>query len=179
VRKQEKVGYATILVAVLLGALGTVGFSLEGEINDIATPTVPERTFFADESLPEHGFTLFVSATLTLNWDRNDIYVVIVDEDEKKTCESQPPGIFNEGTTTACTPYDADVVAGATNGVEGLVWEVSEGVYYAGIGTFDDDGLPDGTEVNLAYEVHLQAGFVTYFIIAMIGIAGFAYSRVE
>jgi hypothetical protein len=178
-RKQQTIGYTTLLVAVLLGLLGTVGFSVEGELTGLQTPTVPERTFFADEPLPEHTLPLFVTATLNLNWDREDIYVVIVDEDEKKTCESQPPGIFNEGTTTACTPYDADVVAGATDGKKGLVWEVSEGIHFAGIGTFAEDGLPDGTALNLTYQVRFQAGFVTYFIIAIIGVAGFAYSRVE
>jgi hypothetical protein len=33
--------------------------------------------------------------------------------------------------------------------------------------------------VNVFYEVQLQAGFVAYFLFALLGIAGFAYTRVE
>ena len=87
-RKQEKIGYGLVVVAVLLAIGGSVGFVLEGDVSDIPTPNVPERTFFADEPLPENGLSTFISASLTLTWDRDDIYVVIVDEDEKKTCEA-------------------------------------------------------------------------------------------
>jgi len=178
VRKQEKIGYALVGLSLVLLALGSIGFTTTGEVNDLPTPNVPEKTFFGDEPIPENGLSTFITAELTLTWDRNDIYVVIVDEDEKKTCESQPPGLFNEGTTTACTPYDADVLAAGNNGEEGLSWEVQPGVHYAGIGTVGD-ALPEGTEVNMAYSVHLQAGFATYFLFALMGVGGFAYSRVE
>ena len=177
-RKQEKIGYALVGLSLVLLALGSIGFTTTGEVNDLPTPNVPEKTFFGDEPIPENGLSTFITAELTLTWDRNDIYVVIVDEDEKKTCESQPPGLFNEGTTTACTPYDADVLAAGNNGEEGLSWEVQPGVHYAGIGTVGD-ALPEGTEVNMAYSVHLQAGFATYFLFALMGVCGFAYSRVE
>lgn len=177
-RKQEKIGYGLVVVAVLLAIAGSVGFVLEGEVSDIPTPNVPERTFFADEPLPENGLSTFVSASLTLTWDRDDIYVVIVDEDEKKTCEATPPGLFNEGSTSACTPYDADVLAAGTDGSKGLSWDVASGVHYAGIGTVGET-LPEGAEVNMFYEVHLQAGFVSYFLFALVGVAGLAYSRVE
>jgi len=178
VRKQEKIGYALVGLSLVLLALGSIGFTTTGEVNDLPTPNVPEKTFFGEEPIPENGLSTFITAELTLTWDRNDIYVVIVDEDEKKTCESQPPGLFNEGTTTACTPYDADVLAAGNNGEEGLSWEVQPGVHYAGIGTVGD-ALPEGTEVNMAYSVHLQAGFATYFLFALMGVGGFAYSRVE
>ncbi|MFZ8906726.1 MAG: hypothetical protein ACO2Y2_05145 [Poseidonia sp.] len=177
-RKQEKIGYALVALSLVLVALGSIGFTTTGEVNDLPTPNVPEKTFFGDEPIPENGLSTFITAELTLTWDRNDIYVVIVDEDEKKTCESQPPGLFNEGTTTACTPYDADVLAAGNNGEDGLSWEVQPGVHYAGIGTVGD-ALPEGTEVNMAYSVHLQAGFATYFLFALMGVGGFAYSRVE
>jgi hypothetical protein len=52
-RKQEIIGYSMVGVAVLLVLVGTVGFTVEGEITDITTPTYPERTFFADDPLPE------------------------------------------------------------------------------------------------------------------------------
>lgn len=177
-RTQEKIGYGLVALAVVLGLVGSIGFVLEGEVNDIPTPNVPERTFFSDEPLPENGLSTFISASLTLTWDRDDIYVVIVDEDEKKTCEANPPGLFNEGSTTACTPYDADVLAAGTDGSKGLTWDVAPGVHFAGIGTVGET-LPAGAEVNMNYEVHLQAGFVAYFLFALLGVAGLAYSRVE
>ena len=82
-RKQEKIGYGLVGVALLLVVLGSIGFTSTGEVNDVPTPNFPERTFFADEPLPENGLTTFISATVTLTWDRDDIYVVIVEEDEK------------------------------------------------------------------------------------------------
>ena len=177
-RKQEKVGYGLVALSLVLVVVGSVGFTTTGEINDLPTPNAPGKTFFGDEPIPENGFSTFITAELTLTWDRNDIYVVIVDEDEKSRCESPPPGLFNEGTTTACTPYDADVLAAGNNGDEGLVWDVQPGVHYAGIGSVEDR-LPAGTQVNMVYAVHLQAGFVSYFLFALVGIGGLAYSRVE
>ena len=177
-RKQEKVGYGLVALSLVLVVLGSIGFTTTGEITDLPTPNVPEKTFFGDDPIPENGLSTFITAELTLTWDRNDIYVVIVDEDEKKTCQSQPPGLFNEGSTTACTPYDADVLAAGDNGEEGLVWEVESGVHFAGIGTVQDT-LPAGTQVNMSYAVHLQAGFVSYFLFALVGIGGLAYTRVE
>ena len=177
-RKQEKVGYGLVALSLVLVVLGSIGFTTTGEITDLPTPNVPEKTFFGDDPIPENGLSTFITAELTLTWDRNDIYVVIVDEDEKKSCESQPPGLFNEGSTTACTPYDADVLAAGNNGEEGLTWDVQPGVHYAGIGSVEGE-LPAGTQVNMFYDVHLQAGFVTYFLFALVGIGGLAYSRVE
>ena len=179
-RKQEKVGYGLVVVAVLLMLAGAVGITLEGSITDITTSKLPaQRTFFADEALPEQSLAVFVSATLTLTWDREDIYVVIADEDEKNTCESQPPGLFNQGSSTTCGPFDTDLVASGSDGENGLRWEVQEGTYFAGIGTLNRDGLPDGTQVDLAYSVDLSAGFALYFVFALIGVAGLAYTRVE
>ncbi len=177
-RKQEKIGYGLVVIAIVFLFLGSVGFTTTGEVNDITTPNVPERTFFADDPLPENGFTTFISATVTLTWDRDDIYVVIAEEDEKKRCESEPTGIFNEGTTMACGPYDSDVLAGGTDGEAGLTWDVESGVHYAGIGKVDAS-VPSGVDVNMSYSVHFQAGFATYFFFALVGIGGLAYTRVE
>ena len=174
-RRQEKIGYGAVVVAVLLCLLGTVGYSLEGEVTDVPTPNLPDRLFFADEPLPEQTLAVFLSATLTLNWDRDDVSVAIVDENEKKTCDVQ---LYSPGNM-ACTIYDSDVIVSSTNGQEGLVWEVEEGVYYAGIGTTNREGLPQGTAVDLNYSVHLQAGFASYFVFALIGASGLAYTRVE
>jgi hypothetical protein len=178
VRKHEKLGYGLVALSLVLVGLGSIGFTMTGEINDLPTPNTPGKTFFGDDPIPDNGLSTFITAELTLTWDRDDIYVVIVDEDEKKSCESPPPGLFNEGSTTACTPYDADVLAAGNNGDEGLVWDVQPGVHYAGIGSVEDR-LPAGTQVNMSYAVHLQAGFVSYFLFALVGVGGFAYTRVE
>ena len=178
-RNQQNIGYGLVVASVLLLLLGSIGFTTTGEVNDVPTPNAPERTFFADDPLPENGLTTFISATVTLTWDRDDIYVVIAHEDEKKRCESEPIGIFNQGTTTACGPYDADVLAGGTDGEVGLTWDVEPGVHYAGIGTVSQQNPPAGFEVNMSYSVHLQAGFVAYFLFALLGVAGLAYTRVE
>jgi hypothetical protein len=177
-RKQEKIGYGLVVLAGLLMVAGSLGFVIEGEVNEVPTPNVPERTFFADEPLPENGLRTFISASLTLKWDRDDIYVVIVDEDKKNTCDATPPGLFNAGSPTACTAYDGDALAGGDDGSKGLSWDVQPGVHYVGLGT-EGEALPAGTEVNVFYEVQLQAGFVAYFLFALLGMAGFAYTRVE
>ena len=175
-RKQEKIGYGVLVVVLLLFIVGTVGYTIEGEVNDVPTPNAPQKTFFADEPLPEQTLRTLVSATLTLTWDRDDAYVVIADEDEKNTCTSLPTGLFPN--SEGCGPTDSDVVAGGMDGQEGLTWDVEAGVYFAGVGT-NTEGLPQGSEVNIFYEVHIKADFVTYFILALIAAAGFAYTRVE
>ena len=178
--RQQRSGYLLMAISALLLVLGTAGYSVSGTIDDIVTPNAPERTFFADDPLPEHTWSMFLSASVTITWERDDIYVVIVDEDEKRTCEAVPIGLINQESTTACGPFDTDVIASANDGDAGLIWEVQQGVYYAGIGTFQEGQvLPEGTTVDLSYEVHLQAAFATYFIIAIIGIGGFAYSKSE
>ena len=65
-RKQEKIGYGVLVVALLLFIVGTVGYTIEGEVNDVPTPNAPQKTFFADEPLPEQTLRTLVSATLTL-----------------------------------------------------------------------------------------------------------------
>lgn len=176
-KRQETIGYGAIAVSILLVILGWNGITLEGEIEDIPTPNTPNRSYFADEPLPEKGFGPFLSVTLDLTWDRDDVYAVIVDQDEKNTCESTPPGLQDLGDPATCGPYDTDVITGSTDGATGLTWQVESGTYYVGIGTFE--AIPNGVEVNMEYSVHLQAGFALYFVFTLIGIFGLAYSRVE
>ena len=64
-RKQEKIGYGLVGLAMLLVLLGSIGFTTTGQVGDIPTPNVPEQTFFADDPLPENGLTTFISATVT------------------------------------------------------------------------------------------------------------------
>lgn len=176
-KRQEAIGYGAIVVSILLVILGYNGMTFEGEIQDIPTPNAPNRSYFADEPLPEKGFGPFLAVTLDLVWDRDDVYAVIVDQDEKNTCESTPPGLQDFGDAAKCGPYDSDVIAGSTDGSSGLTWQVEPGTYHVGIGTFEP--VPDGFEVNMQYAVHLQAGFALYFVFILVGIFGLAYTRVE
>ena len=169
--KRPKIGYALVGLCVLLTVVGSVGLTFTGDVEGIPTPNVPDRTFYADEPLPENGLSTFISARLTLTWDRDDIYAVIVHEDEKKRCESVPTGLLNTGSTTACGVYDADVLVSGDDGETGITWDVESGTHFAGIGTVSE-APPAGTEVNMAYEVNLRAGFASYFLFALIGIAG-------
>ena len=176
-KRQEAIGYGAIVVSILLVILGYNGMTFEGEIQDIPTPNTPNRSYFADEPLPEKGFGPFLAVTLDLVWDRDDVYAVIVDQDEKNTCESTPPGLQDFGDAAKCGPYDSDVIAGSTDGSSGLTWQVEPGTYHVGIGTFEP--VPDGFEVNMQYAVRLQAGFALYFVFILVGIFGLAYTRVE
>ena len=174
---RRAVGFGAVALALLLSAGGWIGFTLTGEVEDVPTPNVPARSFFADEPLPEQVLSPFLSAELTLTWDRNDVYAVVVDENEKNTCDATPSALIQNTGNTACGPYDEDVVAISDDGVSGLVWVVEPGVHYVGIGTSPDRTLPQGAEVNIDYSVHLQAGFAAYFVFAIIGAVGFAYGR--
>ena len=80
-------------------------------------------------------------------------------------------GTLNTGSTTACGVYDADVLVSGDDGKTGITWDVESGTHFAGIGTVSE-APPAGTEVNMAYEVNLRAGFASYFLFALIGIAG-------
>ena len=175
--RQERIGYSMMGAALLLVIAGTVGFTVDGTTS-IEVVTTGGKTVFSNEALPEHSLGAIVTADLTLNWDREDIYVVIVDEDEKSRCESSGTlGGFETGSS--CTANDSDVVAGSTNGEEGLEWTVAPGIYYAGLGTLPGEPSLSSSEVVLDYEVHLHASFGLYFLFFLLWIAGFAYSRMK
>jgi len=174
---RRTLGFGAVVLALLLSAGGWMGFTLTGAVDDVPTPNVPARSFFADEPLPEQVLSPFLSAELTLTWDRDDVYVVVVDEDEKNTCDATPSALIQNTGNTACGPYDEDVVAISDDGGSGLAWVVDPGVHYVGVGTSPDTTLPQGAEVNLQYSVHLRAGFAAYFVFAIIGAFGFAYGR--
>ena len=166
-----------IFVALVLVLAGTVGVTVDGTTS-IDVVTTGGKTVFADEPLPEHSLGALIAADLTLNWDREDIYVVIVDEDEKLRCESSGVlGDFESGTS--CTANDSDVIAGSTDGVEGLQWTVAPGIHYAGLGTVPGGLSLSESGVVLDYEVNLHASFGLYFFFFLLGIAGFAYTRMS
>ncbi|MDA7463690.1 hypothetical protein N9M83_03105 [Candidatus Poseidonia alphae] len=175
--RQERIGYSMMGAALILVLAGTVGFTVEGTTS-IDVVTTGGKTVFSNEALPEHSLGAIVTADLTLNWDRDDIYVVIVDEDEKLRCESSGVlGGFETGSS--CTANDADVIAVGMDGTEGLQWTVAPGIHYAGLGTLPGAPSFSSSEVMFDYEVHLHASFGLYFLFFLLGIAGFAYSRMK
>ena len=175
--RQERIGYSMMGGALILVLAGTVGFTVEGTTS-IDVVTTGGKTVFANEALPEHSLGAIVTADLTLYWDRDDIYVVIVDDDEKLRCESSGVlGGFETGSS--CTANDADVIAVGMDGTEGLQWTVAPGIHYAGLGTLPGAPSFSSSEVMFDYEVHLHASFGLYFLFFLLGIAGFAYSRMK
>lgn len=175
--RQERIGYSMMGAALLLVLAGSVGFTVEGTTS-IDVVTTGGKTVFANEALPEHSLGAIVTADLTLNWDREDIYVVIVEEEEKLRCESAGTlGGFETGSS--CTANDADVIVVSTDGTEGLQWTVEPGIHYAGLGTVPGAPSFSSSEVMFDYDVHLYASFGLYFFFFLLGIAGFAYSRMK
>ena len=81
------IGYVLSGLAVLLIAGGTVGYTVEGQIDDVPTPNIEGYVFFSDEALPGNPASLFITADTTVKWDRDDIFMVIADEKKKSQCD--------------------------------------------------------------------------------------------
>jgi len=168
--------------AVLVMVLGTVGYTVEGEVENIPTPNVEGFVFFSDEALPGNPVALFVSADTTITWDRDDIFVVIADESKKNQCDgiiaNQGAFLQSESGSQTCQYGDTGYEATATDGTNGVQWHVTSGTFYAGIGTQSGE-LPAGAEVNIDYEVELSASFPSYLFGFLIGIGGLGLSRMS
>ena len=59
--QSKKVGYTMVVFALLVMIIGTIGYSVEGEVEDIPTPNIESFVFFSDEALPGYPVGLFVS----------------------------------------------------------------------------------------------------------------------
>ena len=161
---------------------GSIGYTLEGEVEDIPTPNIDGFVFFSDEALPGNPVGLLVSADTTITWDRDDIFLVIADESKKNQCDgiraSQGGFLQTESGSQTCQYGDTGYEATATDGTSGAEWHVTSGTFYAGIGT-QSGALPAGTEVNIDYQVKLTASFPTYLFSFLIGIGGLGLSRMN
>ena len=82
-----KAGAVLIAVGFLLLLAGMIGYTLTGEVEDVPTPNAPNQAFFADDPLPENILSPLFAAELTITWDRDDVWMGLVDADEKKRCE--------------------------------------------------------------------------------------------
>lgn len=179
---KKLIGYALSVLAFLLIAGGTIGYTVEGQIDDVPTPNIEGFVFFSDEALPANPAAVFITADTTVKWDRDDIFMVIADESKKSQCDGirASGGGFLQSTSDSqtCKIGDTGYESTATNGNDGLEWRVTEGEFYAGIGT-KSGTLPAGTDLSLDYEVKLSAGAATYLFSFLTGIGGLGISRMK
>ena len=149
-----KAGLVLSVIGILLLLAGTVGYTFSGVIEDVPTPNTPNQAFFADEPLPKNILSPLVAAEVTITWDRNDVWMGIVHEDEKERCKDVPSNYFSSGL--GCDGASLDFVAGnpSATATEGFTWEMESGTYFAALGA-KESGLPSGTAVVVSYDVHL------------------------
>jgi hypothetical protein len=148
-----KVGVGLTGFAILFLVAGMIGFTFEGEVEGVPTPNAPNQAFFSDEPLPSNPLVGLFSTELTMTWDRNDVWIGIVDEDEKNRCKDVPFWFSDESD---CNGVGLNFEAGEAdaNADTGFTWEMESGTYFAALGA-KDGALAEGTEVKIDYEAHI------------------------
>jgi hypothetical protein len=175
----KKTGLGLIIVSTLLMLGGTMGFTMEGTVDDVPTPNVQGLVFFADDPLAGNAAALVLNADTTITWDRDDIFLVIADGGKKKQCDDIANGGSLSGfdtTSKTCTYADEGYVAGGDNGEQGVDWRVESGEFYAGIGT-KEGVFPAGTDLSLAYTIDLTFSAAGYMFLLIGEGAGFLLVR--
>ena len=170
---KQYAGCALIIIGFIAGIVGFVGFSIEGEVNDISPPHVPDYSFFSEEPLPSSLSNMFITSNLKMTWTNEDIYVVIVDEQEKSSCPVEEAVMQSLSPAGPCSSKDQDIIAGGAgyNGEEGFSWQVEPGEHYVGLGS-KFSGLDSNENVDLHYDVHLRGSFAFYFIVFIFIVSG-------
>ena len=162
----------SVFMVILL--LGVNGFSVKGEEVGIPAITAPDQAFFSEEPLPTNPVPALVSAKVTITWSEEDIWLVIVDSDEKDRCSTNAPSTFFD----VCNSRDVQATAGGieNNNIDGFSWNVENGEYYAGLGQKNSNG--PGT-VDVYYDVKLRiSGLVAVVLIGLSGACfGNAFTR--
>ena len=176
-KSAQKFGYGLVTLSVILMIIGSVGYTAEGDVEEVPTPNVPDFVFFADDPLPSNPAGLFFNAEAHITWDRDDIFLVISDAVTKKECDNTPAGLGGFGGGTSCNSANINSVAGGANenNVDGVIWDVESGEYYVGIGSKDQ--VAQGVEINVHYKVEVQFSFVSYLVCILIAATGLAYAR--
>ena len=174
-RSFRKVGYAITAIATLLLIVGTIGITLEPASREapMSPPSFTQGTvFFGPEPLRGNPIPLLLSAEATVNWDRDDIFLVIADEDKKEECDSIPPieRILSESQT--CKAGDSEFEVVGENGTTGLTWAPEDGEYYVGIGTLGENNpAGEGFKLDVTIELNLSAsGYVLTLLFGAIGV---------
>ena len=149
-----KFGVGLTCSAILFLVAGMIGFTFEGEVEGVPTPNAPNQAFFSDEPLPSNPLVGLLSTELTLTWDRDDVWIGIVDEDEKNRCGDIPSSFFS--SDMGCDGVSTNFVAGSASATAdvGFTWEMESGTYFAALGA-KDGALAEGTEVTVYYEAHI------------------------
>ena len=173
-RSFRKVGYAVTAIATLLLIVGTYGITLEPASREapMSPPSFTQGTiFFGPEPLKGNPIPLLLSAEATVNWDRDDIFLVIADEDKKEECDSVPPieRILSDSQT--CKSGDSEFEVVGQNGSTGLTWSPGDGEYYVGIGTLGENNpAGEGFKLDITIELNLSAG--GYVLTLLLGTFG-------
>ena len=149
-----KVGAAFSVFALLFLVAGMIGFTFEGEVEDVPTPNAPNQAFFSDDPLPSNPLVGILSTELTFTWDRDDVWIGIVDEDEKNRCKDVPT-FFSDGSDCNGVSLNFEAGEADANAGTGFTWEMESGTYYAALGA-KEGALPEGAEVNIDYEAHIS-----------------------
>ena len=173
-RSFRKVGYAITAIATLLLIVGTIGITLEPVSREapMSPPSFTQGTvFFGPEPLRGNPIPLLLSAEATVNWDRDDIFLVIADEDKKNECDSILPieRILSDSET--CKAGDREFEVVGENGTTGLTWAPEDGEYYVGIGTLGENNpAGEGFKLDVTIELNLSAsGYVLTLLFGAIG----------
>ena len=93
--ESKKVAIIAGSVFIVILLLGVNGFSIDGEETGIPAITAPDQAFFSEEPLPTNPVPALVSAKVTITWSEEDIWLVIVDSDEKDRCSTAPSPFFD------------------------------------------------------------------------------------
>ena len=83
-----KAGAVFAVLGILLLIAGMIGHTTE-RLKTYQHRLRPISFFCRRTTSWERSFT-FVSAEVTITWDRDDVWIGLVDEDEKKRCEDVP-----------------------------------------------------------------------------------------
>ena len=174
-RSFRKVGYSIAGIATLLLIVGTLGITLEPASREapMSPPSFTQGTvFFGPEPLRANPIPLLLSAEATVNWDRDDIFLVIADEDKKNECDSILPieRILSDSET--CKAGDSEFEVVGDNGTTGLTWAPKDGEYYVGIGTLGENNpAGEGFELDVTIKLNLSAsGYVLTLLFGAIGV---------
>ena len=160
------------VLLILLAGLGRVGYTTEGVMADIPAPPSADRVTFGPDPLPEHPAPALFDAEATVTWDRDDVWVAVVDQAEYDRCQDAPASaLFG-----ICTSNDLNALAmGAPeNREEGMTWTIPEGVHWAGYGTV---GTPSGSTLDLQWSVHVKLDGAPTALLLLFGAGLLAYGR--
>tara|TARA_B100001142_G_scaffold104025_1_gene106083 strand:+ start:1741 stop:2289 length:549 start_codon:yes stop_codon:yes gene_type:complete len=149
-----KFGVGLTGFAILFLIAGMIGFTFEGEVEGVPTPNAPKQAFFSDEPLPSNPLIGILSTELTLTWDRDDVWIGIVDEAEKDRCDDVPSSFFSDDSDCNGVKLNFEAGEADANADTGFTWEMESGTYFAALGA-KDGALPAGAEVNIDYEAHI------------------------